>query len=1132
MRSANFEFLEVYHEQLVQLGYFAERFFAEDPNTSLIKSRQFAELITKETAARTANYALGDREAFSELLRRLRTDRVIPQEVLEIIHAIRKQGNTAVHEFTGSHSEALSNLKLARALAIWFHRTFGGDPRFKPGPFVPPQSPKNDEKSVQVELQRLRDAVINAEAEARQHAENSEEHKKALQAVSEIAKQATEESRIWQELAAEQERQQSVLNKQLRKLQEEAEAAPVQTTLSFVTAAHNAGDAIELDEGATRALVDVKLSEAGWEVDSRLIRHAAGSRPAPGKNRAIAEWPTSSGPVDYALFVGLRCVAVVEAKRIARDVPAVLEQAKRYAQDVILDRECVDPESPWQHGLEKPFQVPFALATNGRPYIRQFANKSGIWFWDGRRETNHPIALPQWFSPQDLASKLEQNHQPTAYELAEDTIGFAALRRYQQAAISAVEEAIQNGQQQILIAMATGTGKTRTCIGLMYRLLKQKRFRRILFLVDRTALGEQTTDALNTTEIEGFLNFSQIYKVAGLQKRLPDKEDQVHVATVQSLVARILNEDDPEKRPTPGMYDCIIVDEAHRGYTLDAELIETASSFRNIADYLSKYRQVLEYFDAFKIGLTATPAIHTTEIFGRPVFSYSYRRAVIDGWLVDHLPPKRITTALSEAGIRFEGGEEVEIIDPKSGQIDLFALPDMVEFEVEQFNKRVYSESFNRVVCEALASEIDIDHPGKTLIFAARDDHADTVVRLLKQALQAEHGAIPNDMVMKITGSVDNTQDKILRFRNDALPKYVVTVDLLTTGVDIPKICNLVFLRRVNSRILYDQMIGRATRLCRDIGKEHFRIFDAVDLYAHLQELSDMRPIVTQPKVPLSELIEDLRSASSPDDQRWIADQIIVIVRAKARHLDKGQAALVQSVAKLPATGLADKLNNMTPEEMKAWFAAHPSVSQVLDARPASSGRPGGIMISEHRDELISVDDYFGNNATPEDYIDGFERFIRQNMNTVPAIVAVTQKPRDLTRKELRDLATLLDDNGYSETSLRTAYGRARNSDIAAHIIGYVRQAALGDPLVPYETRVENALRRIEGSRPWNASQKRWLKRIGRALKETPVADVDTLNEGAFAGQGGFVQIQREFGEELESALRQINEAIWSTPAA
>jgi type I restriction enzyme, R subunit len=230
-------------------------------------------------------------------------------------------------------------------------------------------------------------------------------------------------------------------------------------------------------------------------------------------------------------------------------------------------------------------------------------------------------------------------------------------------------------------------------------------------------------------------------------------------------------------------------------------LREEDLEFRSLDDYLSKYRRVLDYFDATKIALTATPALHTAEIFGAPVYRYSYRQAVVDGYLIDHAPPRRIKTALAMAGITFTAGEEVQIIDSRTGQVDLFQTPDQVDFEVQEFNKKVYSVEFNRVVAEAVASEIPPKAPGKTLIFAARDDHADTLVDQLRKALEAEYGPQPHDLVEKITGQVDRPLDLIRRYRNDPRPKYVVTVDLLTTGVDIPEICNLVFVRRVKPRL-------------------------------------------------------------------------------------------------------------------------------------------------------------------------------------------------------------------------------------------------------------------------------------------------------------------------------------------
>jgi type I restriction enzyme R subunit len=574
----------------------------------------------------------------------------------------------------------------------------------------------------------------------------------------------------------------------------------------------------------------------------------------------------------------------------------------------------------------------------------------------------------------------------------------------------------------------------------------------------------------------------------------------------------------------------IIVDEAHRGYTLDAELREDDLGFRNLEDYLSAYRRVLDYFDATKIALTATPALHTREIFGAPVFRYGYRQAVIDGYLIDHRPPRRITTALSQTGIRFDEGEEVNILDPRTGQIDLFNLEDQVDFEISEFNKKVYTRAFNRAVAEAIARECPPIDRGKTLLFAARDDHADILVEELNAALIEEYGPQPHDLVEKITGSVDRPLDRIKAFKNDPRPKYVVTVDLLTTGIDVPAITNLVFVRRVNSRILYDQMIGRATRRCDEIGKEYFRIFDAVDIYANLQDVTDMRPVVVEPALSFATLISDLERATTDEDRSYVRDQIVVKLRQRVGHIDDARREALETVLG-PLADLADRLKTAPAANTIALFHQHPSLAAVLDAANPAKKRDG-VYISEHADELVAVEDDYGGRASPSDYIESFEIFVRANMNAAPALVAATQRPRELTRKELKDLAILLDEHGFSEASLRQAYGRARNADIAAHIIGFVRQAAIGDPLVPYETRVENGVQRIMAGRLWTAKQKQWLIRIGRALKAQPVGDPAILADPLFAQAGGFESIDREFDHRLAEVLKDLNTAIWDNRVA
>ena len=478
------------------------------------------------------------------------------------------------------------------------------------------------------------------------------------------------------------------------------------------------------------------------------------------------------------------------------------------------------------------YQLPFVYSCNGREYVPQLAEKSGIWFRDVRHPSNLSHALSKFHTPDGLLDKLKRRKDEAEAKLKQEGFGYLKLRDYQQKAIQAVEVALANNQRNCLLAMATGTGKTRTIIGLMYRFLKAERFKRILFLVDRTALGDQSIDAFKEMPLEqGYTLFSN-YIIAELGDMAPAAETRIQVATVQAMVSRIFATDTPLPLDT---YDCIIVDEAHRGYTLDQEMTEGELATRDSAQYLSAYRRVIDYFDAVKIGLTATPAKHTSEIFGKPVYTYSYREAVADDWLIDHEPPIRYGTLLSQKGINFVKGEKIEVINTQTGVIENSDLEDELSFDVGQFNKQVINENFNRVICEQLAQELDPFGQEKTMIFCATDNHADMVKRLLGEAFKDIYGNDYNEAaVEKITGQSDQVDKLIRRYKNEQYPNIAITVDLLTTGIDVPPICHLVFLRRVRSRILYEQMIGRATRRCDDIGKTVFKIYDPVDIYATL----------------------------------------------------------------------------------------------------------------------------------------------------------------------------------------------------------------------------------------------------------------------------------------------------------
>lgn len=1120
-QAGNFAFLAKDAPELTKLGRLAEHFFLLDPPTSLIKTRQFAELTAKDIAARHGE--LPDiRATFDDVLRALQRRGLLQRQIADLFFHIKRVGNIAVHENAGTRSEALEALKMARLIGIWFHQVYNQAPNFRAGPFVPPQPPEDATPALREEIEALRKAVsdsADAEAKARMAVQEAIAAQATLQ---ERAAKEAEDRAFWENYAAEADRERQTAERTLAQVQAQAVASPVAELSDLAQMADQKAQELEIDEATTRVLIDAQLRAAGWEADSRTLRHARGTRPEAGRAIAIAEWPTESGRVDYALFIDGQAVGVIEAKRSIRNVAGRLGQSKRYGRDIILTPEQKLTFTPSDDATA--FRVPFVFVTNGRPYFKRLEALSGIWFWDARTG-EPPRALMDWFSPRDLTARLEQKLDPAALAKTDRQLGVTGLRNYQIEAVHAVEAAIANGQRRLLIAMATGTGKTRLAIALMYELLRAQRFRRILFLVDRKALGIQTLDSMSNTETASLLKFDKIFPIAGMEKAIPDLEDRVQVSTVQAMIRRLFDNPDGQ-HPTPGSYDLIIVDEAHRGYVLDAELRDDDLGFRNLDDYLSAYRRVLDYFDATQIALTATPALHTREIFGAPVFHYSYRQAVIAGHLIDHRPPRRITTALSQTGIHFDAGEEVAVVDSRTNQVDLFDLEDEVDFEVAEFNKKVHTEPFNRAVATAVALECPPDKPGKTLIFAARDTHADILVKALRQALTEEYGPQPHDMVEKITGEVDRPNERIKVFRSDPRPKYVVTVDLLTTGIDIPSIVNLVFVRRVNSRILYDQMIGRATRRCDEIGKEYFRIFDAVDIYANLQTVTDIKPVVVNPSLSFATLLGDLNRATTDEDRTWVRDQIIVKLRQRVRHIDPEYAAPLEAVLG-PLAALPDQFRDAPPSATADLFARHPSLATILD-HAGNRPRPNGIYISEHEDELVSITDTFGKQASPADYIESFETYIRANMNALPALIAATQKPRDLTRQDLKDLATALDENGFSEASLRRAYGTARNADIAAHILGFVRQAALGDPLVPYATRVENGVQKILASRNWTPKQTQWLNRIGRALKDQPVGDPALLSDPLFTQQGGFEVINQTFDSGLGDVLKDLNAAIWS----
>lgn len=772
--------------------------------------------------------------------------------------------------------------------------------------------------------------------------------------------------------------------------------------------------------------------------------------------------------------------------------------------------------------------MPFIYAANGRKYIKQLKEKSGIWFWDARKPFQDSYALAGWHSPADLRKYLTHDLVEADKKLQkENDYPEFANREYQINAIKAIENGLINHKRRMLIAMATGTGKTRTALSLIYRLLSKKRAQRILYLVDRVSLAEQTKDTFCNVKV-GNKELNKIYNVKGAHEGPIEAETRVHITTIQSMIKKVLFSQNQAETPSVGDYDFIIVDEAHRGYTEDHEMSEEELTFADEDNYVSQYRRVLDYFDAPALGLTATPALQTTEIFGDPIYTYSYSDAVVDGYLVDYNPPYQIKTKLSENGIQFKKNDEVSLFNSESKEIDKVHLSDDLNFDVTDFNRKVITRPFNEAVAQYLVSAIDPNYDeGKTLIFAATDSHADMVVELLKKAYKDADNPVHDDAIMKITGSIRNPEEAIRYFKNEKYPNIVVTVDLLTTGIDVPKIANLVFLRRVRSRILYDQMLGRATRLCPEINKDSFNIYDAVHLYDDLQNITDMKPVVKNKKLNIHDLIEKAGSAISDEEFDFYKKEIIAKMQRRKQRMNDEEITKVSELNKVESVD--QWLHELKKMDKIDFIAQSKNIEQMFNVRAQGNYQ----LISEEADEYISTERGYGeNNEKPGDYLESFTQFINENIDKITALQVAVNHPSDLTRADLREILRQLERNGYNTKYLQAAWKSVKNEDIITDIISFIRHVAKGIPLKDNEVRIRQAMQKVYAMQDWTPAQMNWLKRIEKQLKnnDAPVLGPnakEAFDGGVFKDSGGYKQMKRVFKDQVENIILIINKELY-----
>ena len=456
-------------------------------------------------------------------------------------------------------------------------------------------------------------------------------------------------------------------------------------------------------------------------------------------------------------------------------------------------------------------------------------------------------------------------------------------------------------------------------------------------------------------------------------------------------------------------------------------------------------------------------------------------------------------------------------------------LEDELNFDVSEFNRKIVLPAHTLTVLEEVANYLNPESREKTLIFAVNDAHADRIVDTLRE-IYKPYG-ISNDAIMKITGKTAGGNNKkiqqvIKQFKNNQYPTIVVTVDLLTTGIDVPAICNLVFMRKVNSRILFEQMMGRATRLCPEIGKTHFDIFDAVRVYEDLDDTSNMKSVSVNKT--MTELLEDLFRPSDARKQP-IKDRILAKLQRKKNHLTDEQ--LYEISNRLDGGTIRTYVKELKSCTEEAFIRKCQQDKEFLIWVDGLKGKKRGHYYSDRQDTLLETSRGYGDTERPEDYLESFTAFVNENKDRIEAIRIACTKPSDMTRAQLRELKLVLDQENFNENSLNEAASAVTNEHIVTDIIAYVRRAVLKTPLVNHAERVKAAFTNLIAAHQFNRIQLDLLEKIQAYMLHESILNTETFEAPAFRMDGGFVRFNKKFGGKLAEIIREINTYIYEGAA-
>lgn len=907
-------------------------------------------------------------------------------------------------------------------------------------------------------------------------------------------------------------------------------------------------------EAKAREQIDKKLQESGWviqDIKTLNLTVALGV--------AVREFPTSTGPVDYALFVDGMPVGVAEAKKDEKGevLTDVEGQSGRYANS----------RFKW---VNQEYRVRFAYEATGK--LVRFTDYADIKCRSREIFSFHrPETLKRWLNESDTVRNNLKQLPPL------DETGF---RKCQIKAIRGLDDSFANNRPHALVQMATGAGKTFTAITAAYRLLKYGRMNRILFLVDTRSLGEQAErEFLAYKPNDDPRNFSELYNVHRLKSSYISSDAQICISTIQRMYSILKGEELDEKaeetpfaeyvtaeskapkevvynaKIPPEFFDCIIVDECHR-------------SIYNV------WSQVLSYFDAFIIGLTATPDARTIGYFNQNFVSeYTREQAVLDGVNVGE-DIYLIETSVTKNGA-FIMKQMIEHRDRLTREKRWAQMDEDVFYTQSQLDKNIVNPSQIRAVIRTFKEKLYTElfphrkEVPKTLIFAKTDSHADDIVQIVRE----EFGE-GNDFCQKITYSVQNAEAVLSSFRNDYYPRIAVTVDMIATGTDVKPIECLLFMRDVRSRNYFEQMKGRGTRvLSKDDlqkvtpsateNKDHFVIVDAVGVTE--SKKTETRTLERKPTVSMKELMMNIAlGARDEDTLTSLANRVIRLSCKMERSEHKQFRETVGTSAEQVAEDLLNAFDEdiihakacaengtVSPTPEQNAKAQKELIKQAVEPFQKPEVRDFIENVRRNHDQIIdsvNLDKvlFAGYSANREENADRvistFKDFIEENKDEILALRIIYNeqyKNRPMVLKSLTELYQKLCAKGVTVERLWDCYAikqpdKVKKGTLAqiTDLISLIRfQLGYADTLSPFADRVNYNFKqwtfhRNTGAVHFTAEQMEWL----RLIKEHIITSLSILPEDleytpfdSKGGLGGFYQV---FGEKYQEILDEMNEEL------